>query len=181
MLGLWRIFIILNIDKVTITIGYGSPKKGNLYSVHGSALDAKEVDATRKNLGWPFEPFYVPKDVNKHWSRHVPDGAALETEWNAKFADYEKKYKEEAAELKSISSGELPAGWEKALLSPGKRSPRWRKGSLCGVFRHSSHGDDNLQALLAKRRAFGLYIFMSNEFRTSSNALRSVAIAVRSF
>ncbi|KAF7144463.1 hypothetical protein RHSIM_Rhsim04G0189700 [Rhododendron simsii] len=110
----YRQWLILTVF-VTITIGYGSPKKGNLYSVHGSALDAKEVDATRKNIGWPFEPFYVPKDVNKHWSRHVPDGAALETEWSAKFADYEKKYKEEAAELKSISSGELPAGWEKAL------------------------------------------------------------------
>lgn len=52
---------------------------------------------------------------HRHWSRHVPEGAALEAEWNAKFAEYEKKYKEEAAELKSISTGELPAGWEKAL------------------------------------------------------------------
>lgn len=51
----------------------------------------------------------------RHWSRHVPDGAALEAEWNAKFAEYEKKYSQEAAEFKSIISGELPAGWEKAL------------------------------------------------------------------
>lgn len=45
----------------------------------------------------------------------MPEGAALEAEWNAKFADYEKKYKDEAAELKSIINGVLPAGWEKAL------------------------------------------------------------------
>lgn len=45
----------------------------------------------------------------------MPEGAALEAEWNAKFAEYEKKYPEEAAELKSIIKGELPAGWEKAL------------------------------------------------------------------
>ncbi|KAG5538580.1 hypothetical protein RHGRI_019232 [Rhododendron griersonianum] len=109
--------------KVTTTIGYGSPNKANSYSVHGSALGAKEVDATRKNLGWPFEPFHVPEDVKKHWSRHVPDGAALEAEWNAKFAEYEKKYKEEAAELKSISTGELPAGWEKALPTYTPESP----------------------------------------------------------
>ena len=51
----------------------------------------------------------------RHWSRHVPAGAALEAEWNAKFAEYEKKYTEEAAELKSIITGELPVGWEKAL------------------------------------------------------------------
>lgn len=45
----------------------------------------------------------------------MPGGASFEAEWNAKFAEYEKKYKEEAAELKSIIKGELPAGWEKAL------------------------------------------------------------------
>lgn len=101
--------------KFTTTIGYGSPNKSNSYSVHGSALGAKEVDATRNNLGWPYEPFHVPEDVKKHWSRHIREGAALESEWNAKFAEYEKKYKEEAAVLKSIISGDLPAGWEKAL------------------------------------------------------------------
>ncbi|KAK8944455.1 hypothetical protein KSP39_PZI007912 [Platanthera zijinensis] len=101
--------------KVTTTIGYGSPNKANSYSVHGSALGAKEVDATRQNLGWPYEPFHVPEDVKSHWSRHISEGASFEAEWNAKFAEYEKKYTEEAAELKSIISGELPAGWEKAL------------------------------------------------------------------
>ncbi|KAF2300509.1 hypothetical protein GH714_013875 [Hevea brasiliensis] len=64
------------------TIGYGSPNKANSYSVHGSALGAKEVDATRKNLAWPYEPFHVPEDVRKHWSRHISVGAALEAEWN---------------------------------------------------------------------------------------------------
>ncbi|KAJ7007487.1 transketolase chloroplastic-like [Populus alba x Populus x berolinensis] len=49
--------------KVTTTIGYGSPNKANSYSVHGSALGAKEVDATRQNLGWPYEPFHVPEDA----------------------------------------------------------------------------------------------------------------------
>lgn len=53
--------------------------------------------------------------LSRHWSRHVPGGANLEAEWNAKFAEYEKKYKEDAVELKSIFKGELPAGWEKAL------------------------------------------------------------------
>ena len=56
-----------------------------------------------------------PLAIVRHWSRHVPDGAALEAEWNAKFVEYEKKYKEAAAELKSLINGELPAGWEKAL------------------------------------------------------------------
>ncbi|MBA0772376.1 hypothetical protein Gotri_007766 [Gossypium trilobum] len=88
--------------KVTTTIGYGSPNKANSYNIHGSALGAKEVDATRKNLTWPHEPFHVPEDVKRHWSRHVQQGADLEVEWNAKFAEYEKKFKDEVAELKLI-------------------------------------------------------------------------------
>lgn len=54
-----------------------------------------------------------------HWSRHTPEGASLEAEWNAKFAEYEKKYAEDAAELKSIITGTFPAGWEKALPVSG--------------------------------------------------------------
>ncbi|KAJ0582388.1 Transketolase [Helianthus annuus] len=109
--------------KVTTTIGFGSPNKANSYSVHGAALGAKEVDATRQNLGWPYEPFHVPDEVKKHWSRHTPEGAALEAEWNAKFAEYEKKYPEEAAEFKSIATGVLPAGWEKALPTYTPETP----------------------------------------------------------
>lgn len=101
--------------KVTTTIGFGSPNKANSYSVHGSALGAKEVEATRQNLGWPYEPFFVPEDVKSHWSRHVKDGAALEAQWQADLAAYEQKYPEEAAEFKLLISGKLPEGWEKAL------------------------------------------------------------------
>ncbi|KHN21709.1 Transketolase, chloroplastic [Glycine soja] len=117
--------IPVGLDDVTTTIGFASPNKVNSYSVHGSALGAKEVDATRKNLGRPYELFHVLEDVKKHWSRHTPEGAKwnetffifhdLEAKWNAKFVEYEKKYSEEAAELKAIITGELPASWEKAL------------------------------------------------------------------
>ncbi|XP_066348114.1 transketolase, chloroplastic-like [Miscanthus floridulus] len=101
--------------KVTTTIGFGSPNKANTYSVHGTALGSKEVEATRSNLGWLHEPFHVPDEVKRHWSLHIDEGASLEAEWNARFVEYEKKYHQEAAELKSIISGELPSGWDNAL------------------------------------------------------------------
>jgi transketolase len=50
---------------VTTTIGFGSPNKANSYSVHGAALGTSEVEATRANLGWPYEPFFVPEDVKR--------------------------------------------------------------------------------------------------------------------
>ncbi|GJN12989.1 hypothetical protein PR202_ga31320 [Eleusine coracana subsp. coracana] len=101
--------------KVTTTIGFGSPNKANTYSVHGSALGSKEVEATRSNLQWHHEPFHVPDEVKRYWSHHVDEGASLEAEWNKKFAEYEKKYHQEAVELKTIISGELPSGWDSAL------------------------------------------------------------------
>nr|Q42675.1 RecName: Full=Transketolase 10; Short=TK [Craterostigma plantagineum]CAA86608.1 transketolase [Craterostigma plantagineum] len=109
--------------KVATTIGFGSPNKANTYGVHGNALGPKEAEATRQNLGWPYETFHVPDDVKKHWSRHISEGAELESAWNAKFAEYEKKYPKEAAELKSIITGELPLGWEKALPTYTPESP----------------------------------------------------------
>lgn len=56
---------ILFFAQVTTTIGFGSPNKANSYSVHGSALGSKEVEATRANLGWPYEPFHVPEEVKR--------------------------------------------------------------------------------------------------------------------
>ncbi|KAM0861853.1 hypothetical protein ACQ4PT_045634 [Festuca glaucescens] len=109
--------------KVTTTIGYGSPNKASTHSVHGSALGSKEVEATRKNLLWPHEPFHVPDEVKSHWGHHLDEGASLEAEWNAKFAEYEKKYQQEAAELNSIISGELPSEWDKALPTYTPESP----------------------------------------------------------
>lgn len=109
--------------KVTTTIGFGSPNKANSYSVHGSALGAKEVDATRQNLGWPHPPFHVPEEVKSHWSRHAARGASFEAEWSSKLAEHEKKYPEEAAEFKALISGKLPEGWDKALPAYTAESP----------------------------------------------------------
>lgn len=51
---------------MTTTIGFGSPNKANTYSVHGSALGSKEVEATRSNLRWLHEPFHVPDEVKRY-------------------------------------------------------------------------------------------------------------------
>ncbi|PIN13928.1 Transketolase [Handroanthus impetiginosus] len=109
--------------KVRTTTGYGAPNKANTTSVHGKVLGSAEVEATRKNLGWDYEPFQYPEDVKQHWSRHISKGASLEAEWNIKFAEYEKKYEDEATEFKSIITGELPPYWEKSLPTFPPESP----------------------------------------------------------
>ncbi|MBD2000457.1 transketolase [Leptolyngbya sp. FACHB-541] len=101
--------------KVTTTIGYGSPNKANSHDVHGSALGSAEVQATRENLGWEYEPFVIPEDALNHFRKAVQRGADLEAEWNQLFTHYKSEYPEEAAELERMLSGKLPEDWAKSL------------------------------------------------------------------
>ncbi|MBN8561825.1 MULTISPECIES: transketolase [Leptolyngbya] len=101
--------------KIRTTIGFGSPNKQGTAGVHGAALGGDEVAATRKQLGWDYEPFVVPEDALNHWRKAIERGAKLESDWNAAFADYKAKYPEDAATFERLLSGKLPDGWEKCL------------------------------------------------------------------
>ncbi|MEQ8969798.1 MAG: transketolase [Coleofasciculus sp. C1-SOL-03] len=103
--------------KVTTTIGFGSPNKANTHGVHGAALGADEVKATREHLGWKYSEFEVPEDALKHFRKAVDRGAEYEEEWNKLFTRYKTEYAEEAAVLERMISGKLPENWDKALPS----------------------------------------------------------------
>ena len=117
--------------KVTTTIGYGSPNKGDTAGVHGAALGADEVKATRENLGWSYDPFVVPDDALSHFRAAVERGSQSEAEWNQAYAEYKTKYAEDAAEFERITSGTLPEGWESALptYTPEDKALATRKHS----------------------------------------------------
>lgn len=117
--------------KVRTIIGYGSPNKRDTHGVHGAALGGDEVAATRKELGWEYEPFVVPEDALKHFRKAVERGAQYEAEWNQTLAQYKTKYPQEAAEFERIISGTLPEGWEKALptYTPADKGVATRKHS----------------------------------------------------
>lgn len=101
--------------KVTTTIGFGSPAKANTADVHGAALGGAEVEATRKNLGWNYEPFVIPEDSLSHFRQALDRGAQDESQWNQTLAQYKSKYPEDAAKFERLLSGKLPEGWDKAL------------------------------------------------------------------
>uniref|UniRef100_B8HK71 Transketolase n=1 Tax=Cyanothece sp. (strain PCC 7425 / ATCC 29141) TaxID=395961 RepID=B8HK71_CYAP4 len=117
--------------KVTTTIGFGSPNKANTADVHGAALGADEVQATRTNLGWEYDPFVVPEDALKRFRQAVDRGANLESEWQQTWQTYQTKYPEAAAEFARITSGQLPEGWDKVLpvYTPEDKAQASRKHS----------------------------------------------------
>ena len=94
-------------------IGMGSPNKAGTHDVHGAALGAAEVQATRDALGWTAAPFEVPADIAAAWNG-VARGQAAEAEWNQRFAAYRAAHPAKAAELERRMKGELlPAYAEK--------------------------------------------------------------------
>src|SRR6202021_2038050 len=48
-------------------IGKGCPNKAGTHDVHGAALGAAEVAATRAALGWNAEPFVIPAEAYQAW------------------------------------------------------------------------------------------------------------------
>ncbi|QUY48204.1 transketolase [Serratia plymuthica] len=92
-------------------IGFGSPNKAGTHDVHGAALGAAEVAATREALGWKYAAFEIPQDIYAQWDAKEA-GQAKEAAWNDKFAAYARAFPELAAEFKRRVNGELPANWK---------------------------------------------------------------------
>ena len=101
--------------KITTTIGYGSPNKGNTAGVHGAPLGEEESNLTREALGWNYGPFEVPEESYDQWRKAIGRGAAAEEAWNSSLATYRTKYSAEAALFERMLRGELPEGWDKCL------------------------------------------------------------------
>jgi transketolase len=92
-------------------IGQGSPNKAGSHDVHGSALGAAEVAATRTALGWDSGAFEVPQDIRAAWDARE-SGAALQAEWQRRLLAYTQEYPQLAAEfVRRVSARVLPADW----------------------------------------------------------------------
>ena len=92
-------------------IGFGSPNKAGSHESHGAPLGDAEIEATRKQLGWNYPAFEIPKEYYDAWDAKAK-GKHVEDEWNARFDAYAKAYPDLAQEFKRRVSGDLPANWQ---------------------------------------------------------------------
>ena len=95
-------------------IGKGSPNKAGTHDVHGAALGAKEVAATRAALGWTHAPFEIPGDVTAAWSARGR-GAAAEAEWQRRFVAYRAAFPDLATEFERRMCGEPPKAYDESV------------------------------------------------------------------
>jgi transketolase len=97
-------------------IGFGLPTKQDTAAAHGSPPGDEELNGAKEKLGWPQEPrFLVPEDVSSFFRKAIDQGSARLKDWERLFADYKKKYPQEAAELDRRLKGNLPEKWFNAL------------------------------------------------------------------
>ncbi|MBV8817897.1 MAG: transketolase [Acidobacteriaceae bacterium] len=101
-------------------IGFGSPKKQDTFEAHGNPLGEEELQAAKKNLGWPtMDKFYLPDDAVKFFREVGNKGAKVQQEWQQRFDAYKRAFAKEAGELEQMIGGSLPENW-------GADLPKWK-------------------------------------------------------
>jgi len=100
-------------------IGWPAPTKQNTGKIHGSALGADEVAATKKLLGFdPAQHFAVDDEVLAHARQVLERGRAAHAEWEKAYQAWAQANPERKALHDRLASRTLPAGWTDAL-------PQW--------------------------------------------------------
>ncbi|WP_238011355.1 transketolase [Dactylosporangium sp. AC04546] len=113
-------------------IGWPAPKKQNTGKIHGSALGADEVAATKQVLGFdPALSFEVSDEILTHTRGVIERGRDDHAKWDKRFAEWREANAERAALLDRLYSGALPDAWEKALpeFAPSAKGVATRKAS----------------------------------------------------
>ena len=100
---------------VRSVIGYGSPNLAGTGAVHGKAMGGDEVEATRAQLGWEYEPFEIPGDVYDHMQSRVATGQGLSDDWHARYEEYGSEHPELAEQFITDLLAMLPEGWDDDL------------------------------------------------------------------
>jgi transketolase len=65
------------------TIGFGMPTRAGTSKAHSDAPGAEEIAGTRRNLNWPFEPFFIPEPILTAWRKAGKRGRARRKAWLA--------------------------------------------------------------------------------------------------
>ncbi len=97
-------------------IGWPAPTKQNTGKIHGSAMGAEEVAATKEILGFdPDQTFQVDPDVLAHTREVAQRGRDERAAWQTGFDAWRAANPEQAELFDRMATRTLPAGWVDAL------------------------------------------------------------------
>lgn len=117
--------------KLRTVIGWPAPNAQNTGAVHGAAMGADEISATKLVLGLPDEPFGVEDTVIEHTRKALDRGREARAEWDTAFDAWHRGAGERATLFDRLASGKLPDGWTDALpvYEPSEKGVATRKAS----------------------------------------------------
>lgn len=93
-------------------IGYGSPNKAGSNKAHGAPLGPEETLLTKRALGLPDTPFYVPDEVLAYYREVGQRGTELHAAWKERWAEFARAHPDASADLEPLSGD-----WRAALPS----------------------------------------------------------------
>ena len=124
--------------RVRTVIGFPAPTKMNTGSVHGSALGADEVKATKEALGFdPEVEFFIDDAVLAHTRKLVDRGAEKHAAWQKKVDQWAAANQDGKALFDRLAARKLPEGFDADL-------PTWEVGESVATRKAS---ETTLQAL----------------------------------
>ena len=97
-------------------IGFGSPNKQGKSSAHGEPLGVEEVEAVKKNLGMPAEPFFVMPEVKAFIDKRVESLVTEAAAWDKKFQAYINDNPDKAELISKMLNRSVPANILEELL-----------------------------------------------------------------
>ena len=113
-------------------IGFPAPTKMNTGGIHGSALGADEVAATKKILGFdPEKDFEVSDEVIGHTRELIERGGAAKAAWTKDFDAWAETNPERKDLFDRLHAHEFPEGWTEVL-------PTWEPGDKAVATRSAS-------------------------------------------
>lgn len=124
--------------RVRTVIGFPAPTKMNTGSVHGAALGADEVKATKEALGFdPEVEFFIDDAVLAHTRKLVDRGAEKHAAWQKKVDQWATANPDGKALFDRLAARKLPEGFDADL-------PTWEVGESVATRKAS---EATLQAL----------------------------------
>lgn len=124
--------------RVRTVIGFPAPTKMNTGSVHGAALGADEVKATKEALGFdPEVEFFIDDAVLAHTRKLVDRGAEKHAAWQKKVDQWAAANPDGKALFDRLAARKLPEGFDANL-------PTWEVGESVATRKAS---EATLQAL----------------------------------
>lgn len=97
-------------------IGFGMPNRQDTSKAHGEPPGDEELNAAKRNLGWPEEPrFYIPEEVKAFYQKVGQNGSTCKKNWEKTLEAYGKAYPSHADEFSRRMEGKLPDNWASKL------------------------------------------------------------------